>query len=188
MHTYIILASVNEFATILWVYIWVCILILCLCRSAEVLWGHRDDDWVPTKPFLETVLGLCDSHHSDRMFISLFYLLMSHLLFPLPSSIFIDSLLEKNSPEIAPLKSKIISSLYLSFVSAAELLLPQTDALIVIIREQKHIFLWNNHLIWVVLWVTSIHKCSYLNLNIFVMSIFFVWPFNLVEYCTWHPA
>lgn len=40
-----------------------------LCRPTEVLWGHWNDDWFPAKPILETVLGLCDSNHSDGMFV-----------------------------------------------------------------------------------------------------------------------
>lgn len=38
-------------------------LCLSLCRLAKVLWRHRDDDWIPAKHFLESLLGLCDSDH-----------------------------------------------------------------------------------------------------------------------------
>ena len=36
---------------------------LSLCRLAKVLWRYRDDDWIPAKHFLESLLGLRDSDH-----------------------------------------------------------------------------------------------------------------------------
>lgn len=43
---------------------------LSICRLAKILWRYRDDDWIPAKHFLESLLGVCNPDHfncKDRM-------------------------------------------------------------------------------------------------------------------------